>query len=124
MEHLKGPFGLEAVMSSDLHNIRHINANIGDGKPYAAIASVRYRNELTLEENLATAELLRSAPELRDQNLQLQRALKESIGFMEAWQLHLSDSGKNEAAMTVAVALENARQALTGHGKRGETWQP
>jgi hypothetical protein len=66
MNHLKGPFGLQAALSSDLGNIRYIYADLGDGKPYAAIAAVHARNELTQEENLATAELLRLAPELRD----------------------------------------------------------
>lgn len=66
MKHLIGPFELSASMSSDFDHIRYINADLGEGKPYTDIASVRYRNELSLEENLATAKLLSLAPELRD----------------------------------------------------------
>lgn len=66
MKHLIGPFGLSAAMSSDIHCIRYINADLGEGKSYAKIASVHARSELTQEENLATAKLLSLAPELRD----------------------------------------------------------
>lgn len=84
MEHLKGPFGLNAALSSDMQNIRYINADLGEGKRYARIASVHYCNELTLEENLATAELLRSAPELRDDNQRLREQLAsvESVLYL------------------------------------------
>lgn len=101
MNHLKGPFSLEAAMSSDFDNIRHINADIGQGKPYACIASVRYVKELTQDENLAIAKLLALAPELRD-------SLKECIGFVEAWQSHLADAGNDRAAKTVGQTLERA----------------
>lgn len=63
---LKGPFGLSATMSSDQDNIRYINADIGNGKPYKAIAKVIFLEEVTREENLAVAKLLSLAPELRD----------------------------------------------------------
>jgi hypothetical protein len=68
MKHLTGPFGLSAALSSDSENIRHINADLGTGKPfsYTIIASVRAHRELTQAENLATAKLLGMAPELRD----------------------------------------------------------
>lgn len=105
MEHLKGPFGLVAALSSDAANIRYINADLGEDKPYTAIASVRYINELTLDENLATAKLLQMSPELRD-------SLKECLGFVEAWQLHLSDSGNDKAAAPVGDVLTRARDCL------------
>jgi len=68
MKHLIGPFGLVQTLSSDTQNIRHINADLGTGKPfsYTIIATVRTVDELTQEENLATAKLLQLAPELRD----------------------------------------------------------
>lgn len=66
MKHLKGPFGLQATLSSDLTYVRVINADLGDDLPYSGIADVRYRKELTLDENLATADLLRAAPQMRD----------------------------------------------------------
>lgn len=66
MKHLKGPYGLSATMSSDFRNIRYINADLGEGKPYKAIATVHFLKEVTQEENLAVAKLLSLAPELRD----------------------------------------------------------
>lgn len=66
MKHLIGPFGLSATMSSDFHNIRYINADLGEGKPYKAIATVHFLKDVTQEENLAVAKLLSLAPELRD----------------------------------------------------------
>jgi hypothetical protein len=104
-EHLKEPFGLTAALSSDMHNIRYINADLGEGKGYVAIASVRYRNELSQEENLATAQLLSMAPKLRD-------SLKECLGFVEAWQAYLSDIGSEKAAKTVEAVLDIARSRL------------
>lgn len=104
-EHLKGPFFSEAALSSDLQHIRYIEADLGEGKPMGIIASVRNRPELTQDENLLTAQLFMMAPELRDQ-------LCEMLGFVEAWQAHLSDSGKAGAAKTVADALDRAREVL------------
>lgn len=37
--------------------------------------------------------------------------LRECLGFVEAWQLHLSDQGKDAAAATVADVLARARKA-------------
>lgn len=76
--HLTGPFGAQAALSSDPHHIRAINADLGDGKPYGVIAEIRYRNELTQEENLATAELFRAAPELRDMLNRLNEKVKRA----------------------------------------------
>lgn len=105
MEHLKGPFGITAALSSDLRHIRYINADLGEDKPYTCIAEVLDRRELSQEENLATARLLGAAPQLRD-------SLKECLGFVEAWQLHLSDCGQAAASRTVAEVLERARCRL------------
>lgn len=38
-------------------------------------------------------------------------ALRECLGFVEAWQLHLADTGKDAAAKTVSEVLANARRA-------------
>lgn len=66
MTALKGPFGVEATLSSDTRHIRHINADLGEGKPYVTIADVRYVADLSQAENLALADLLGAAPQLRD----------------------------------------------------------
>lgn len=104
-EHLKGPFISEPALSSDLQHIRYIETDLGEGKPMGIIASVRNRPELTQDENLLTAQLFMMAPELRDQ-------LCEMMGFVEAWQAHLSDIGKDGAAKTVADALDRSRKVL------------
>lgn len=41
-------------------------------------------------------------------------SLRECMGFVEAWQMHLSDSGQDKAAATVAAVLERARTAYKG----------
>lgn len=41
-------------------------------------------------------------------------SLRECMGFVEAWQMHLSDSGQDKAAATVAAVLERARAAYKG----------
>lgn len=94
-----GPWSEEATMSSDHRFIRYINDANG-----RAIAEVRYAQGAEQDENLANAALLAAANDL-------QKSLKECLGFVEAWQMHLSDSGNTKAAATVAQVLETARNA-------------
>lgn len=41
-------------------------------------------------------------------------ALRECLGYVEAWQAHLSDAGQERAAKTVADSLTQSRQAYQG----------
>jgi hypothetical protein len=41
----------------------------------------------------------------------LRNTLKESLGFIEAWQAHLSDTNSSKAAATVQDVLTRARDA-------------
>lgn len=56
--HSPGPWSAESAMSSDLHHVRYITA---DGK---IIASVRHRIEHSMDEAIANAKLMASAPAL------------------------------------------------------------
>jgi len=48
----------------------------------------------------------------------LARALKESIGFLEAWKAHLGDTGRDGAVSTVQEVIDGAREALRVHAHR------
>lgn len=52
----------------------------------------------------ANAQLIASAPDL-------QAALKDCLGMVEAWACHLQDIGKTDAAKTVNAVLDTARRA-------------
>jgi len=106
MSALKGPFGVEATISSDTRHIRHINADLGEGKPYATIADVRYVTGLTQEENLALADLLGAAPKLRD-------ALRKAEAVLSQIQEHPEQIREIVAQGYFAHALIESRRALS-----------
>lgn len=106
MSALKGPFGVEATISSDTRHIRHINADLGEGKPYATIADVRYVTGLTQEENLAVAELLGAAPRLRD-------ALRKAEAVLSQIQDHPDQIREILTQGYFAHALIESRKALS-----------
>jgi hypothetical protein len=53
----------------------------------------------------------------------LRAAVKECLGFVEAWQSHLNDGGNAAAARTVGYTLEGAREAyqFTANSQRQES---
>lgn len=106
MSVLKGPFGVEATLSSDTRHLRHINADLGEGKPYATIADVRYVADLTHEENLALADLLGAAPRLRD-------ALRKAEAVLSQIQEHPEQIREIVAQGYFAHALIESRRALS-----------
>jgi len=100
---------VEGFMSSaaptiDAGVFRYLSADLGEGKPIATVAKVMDVDGLSVEENLELAALLAASP-------MLQRSLRECLGFVEAWMMHLKDTGNDRAAKTVADSLERARSA-------------
>lgn len=55
---------------------------------------------------------LAEVADIQDQKpMGCRESLRECMGFVEAWQMHLSDSGQDKAAATVAEVLARARTA-------------
>lgn len=94
-KHTPGPWGLSAAMSSDLHNIRYVNADLGN--TYSCIAVVRDRTELTQAENLANARLICAAPNL--------------LASLERLEIQLSYEHAPDRAM-LKVMLDDARKSI------------
>jgi hypothetical protein len=119
MKHLKGPFGQSATMSSDFLNIRSIRADLGEAntgvdRGYKEIAQVRYVEGLSQADNLAIADLLCAAPELRDMLANLVLKVKQVTIAQQA--------GSSVSVATLAgltKATEEADALLTKVKKLG-----
>ena len=105
MKHLNNPFGVEAAASSDFLNIRYINADLGEGKPYGKIATVHYREELSLDENLATAVLLGAAQEMK-------AALDQCHEILLQLQRHPYDAKKIIGESSFSQAYKDSSRVL------------
>jgi hypothetical protein len=89
------------VRSKATFGVDTITIDVHDGQDVAEVA----------ERGAASygAQVLSIEPE--DPLALARAALRECIGFVDAWQSHLSDIGKGAASKTVAAVVERARQA-------------